>query len=292
MSKALSAGMLTLMASGGRTLEWCVIFSRTDGEVFRYTGAARNATLADEAGSPSVPVLYESQPGFTVSNITCTLGMSVDTLEMTVLTTTDLGRADFLAGRWDGCRVEFRQYDWTTPANGFVPWPVYRVSNVEPIHGGFVLEMRDLRQLLQQDYSRTTGKTCPYRLGDSRCTVVLNGSPSVFTVPFTVTGVTSRSVFTCSGLAQAADFFSNGIVTFDDGLHAGLPLLVREHDAGGVIHLAVPLISDIVVAQTGVIVAGCLKRFEDCRDKFDNVLNFGGQKDAPTVAELAEGATA
>ena len=69
--------------------------------------------------------------------------------------------------------------------------------------------------------------------------------------------------------------------------HSGyLPLLVREHTAGGVIHLAVPLIADIAPGQTGTIVAGCLKRFEDCRDKFANVLNFGGHKDIPSTEEL------
>jgi hypothetical protein len=71
-------------------------------------------------------------------------------------------------------------------------------------------------------------------------------------------------------------------------LHEGLSLLVKEHDTGGVIKLAVPLLADMVVGQTGVIIAGCLKRRdEDCKTKFNNVINFGGAGvDAPTVAEL------
>ena len=273
--KTLVAGMQTMVAGNGRTLEWAVTFTRSDAQVFRFTSAAKDATISAN--------LYASQPGFSVSSITSTLGYVVDTLEMTVLTNDDMTIADFLAGRWDGCEVTFDQYDWTTVANGFIPWPKYRVAEIQPIQGGFVLELRDMRQLMLQDYTRNSAKTCPYRLGDTRCAKVLTS----FTHSFTVTGVTSRSIFTCSGLAQATDYFSNGQVTFVDGLYAGLPLLVRAHTTGGVLTLAVPLVEDIVVAQTGTIIAGCLKRFEeDCRVKYNNALNFGGQKDLPSTETL------
>jgi uncharacterized phage protein (TIGR02218 family) len=277
--KTITVANQAMLDRGMNTLEWSVKFTRRDGVVFRYTSGASDATLGG--------FVHSAQPGFKVSNITCTLGYGVDTLEMTVLTTDDMVRADFLTGRWDRCRVEFNQYDWTAPADGTIAWPVYAVANVQPIQGGFTIEMRDLRQPMQQDYTRATGKTCPYRLGDARCGVVLAGSPVTFTHAFTVTGVTSRSIFTCSGLAQATDYFSNGECTFAVGLHADLPLLVRSHSTGGVITLAVPLIDDILIGDTGTVVAGCLKRFtEDCKTKFDNVLNFGGQKDAPTTEEL------
>jgi len=278
MSKSISAGMITHLAGAVKSLAWSVRITRGDAQVFRYTSGSNDATIS--------AALYTAQPGFTVSSITATLGFGVDTLELTVLTNDDMVRADFLAGRWNAARAEFNQYNWKTPADGFIPWPTYAISNVEPVPGGFVIELRDLRQYLQQDYSLATSRTCPHRLGDANCTQALGS----FTHAFTVTGVTSRSVFTCSGLAQAADYFSNGQATFATGLHAGLPLLVRSHAGGGVITLAVPLIADIAVAQTGTIIAGCLKRFtEDCSTKFANILNFGGQKDLPTTEDLVGG---
>lgn len=276
--KTLSAGHLATLATRAHPLAWAVRITRGDAQVFRYTSGWSDATISS--------TLYTAQPGFTVSNITCTLGFGVDSLEMTVLTNDDMVRSDFLAGRWNAARVEFNQYNWAAVADGFIPWPTFTVSNVEPVLGGFVLELRDLRQYLQQDYTLATSRTCPHRLGDANCAKVLTS----FTHTFTVTGVTSRSVFTCSGLAQATDYFSNGQATFATGLHAGLPLLVRAHATGGVITLAVPLIADIVVAQTGTIIAGCLKRFtEDCQTKFNNVLNFGGFKDLPTTEDLVGG---
>ena len=276
--KTLSGGMATMVAGLARTLGWCMQITRKDGQIYRYVSGAADITLGGN--------LYTAAPGFSVSNITCTLGFSVDSLEMTVLAYTDLVKADFLSGRWNSARVDFNQYNWADASHGFIPWPSYRVANVRPILGGFVLELRDLRQLWQQDYTLTTGKQCQNRLGDSRCTKVLTS----FTHAFTVTGVTSRSVFTCSGLTQAAGYFDNGVCRFGVGLHSGLDLLILSHATGGVITLAAPLVSDITVGQTGNVIAGCLKRLEDCRDKFNNIINMRAPGvHAKTLEELSGG---
>ena len=284
MSKSISAGHIANLAKPVKFLAWALTITRTDAvgspvvASFRYTSGMLDATIGG--------YLYEAAPGFTVSSITATLGVqSVDTLELTVLTNDDMVAADFLSGRWDRALCEFNQYNWAVPTDGFIPWPKYRIANIKPISGGFVIEMRDLRQLLRQDYTLSLSKTCQNRFGDAKCTKPLGP----LTFAFTVTSVTSRSVFTCSALAQATDYFANGIATFATGLHAGLPLLVTGFTTGGIITLGVPLIADIAVAQTGTIIAGCLKRFdEDCKTKHANVLNFRGHKDIPQVADLVQ----
>ena len=48
--------------------------------------------------------------------------------------------------------------------------------------------------------------------------------------------------------------------------------------------LAMP--AAVQVGDTFSIVAGCRKRLEDCRDKFDNVLNFRGEPHRPGVDAL------
>jgi uncharacterized phage protein (TIGR02218 family) len=261
--KTVSANMITALATRRTTLAWSIVFTRPDGVVLRYCGGTRDKTIASN--------LYSAQPGFTLSSITATAGASVvDTLELTVLPSNDVEKADFLAGRWNGTRCDIAEFDWATPANGTIPWPSYRVADIRPQGAAFVLELRDLRVMWAQDYTLHTGKECQNRLGDTRCAKVL----TAFTHTFTVTSVTNRRVFTCSGLAQAADYFTAGQCTFDDGLHADLPLLVLDHATGGVITLAVPLMADVVIGQTGVLIAGCMKRLADCRDKFSNVLNM------------------
>lgn len=277
--KTLSAGLQALVAGNARTLDWAVTFRRTDGEVFRYVSASRAVTIDGD--------LYAPTPGFNLSSITCTLGYEIDTLQLTVLTDTDLEHADFLAGRWYGCRVEFNQYNWANPSDGFIPWPTYKVADVRRVVGGWEMELRDLRQLLRQDYTLTTGKTCVRRLGDSGCQVDVAGD---FSYPVTVSAVASRLVFTVTGLGQPEDWCVGGHITFDDGLYAGMPLLVREQSGASVITLAEGdrIVTPVVIGQTAVITAGCRKRLgPDCRDKFDNVIRFLGARHAPTSSQLA-----
>lgn len=270
--------MATHVAGDVTSLVFTIEVTRADATVLRFTSADRDLVVSGQT--------FLAAPGFKVSNIACTEGLGVDQLRLTLLTTTALAKADVLAGRWDGALVKFNEVNAADTSMGVIPWPSYRISDKQPIIGGFELELRDLRQLLKQDNTLFTGKTCQNRLGDARCTKALGA----FTFSFTVTSVTSRSVFTASGLAQAADYFGNGLVTFASGIYAGLPQRVQAHASGGVITLAYPLITNILVGDTGSIVAGCWGRIDDCRVKFSNILNMRAPGvHAPLVSDMVNG---
>lgn len=275
--KTLSSGWQAAVLLPSITPAWAITFTRRDAVTLRFAQGRESVTIGGNAYLPA--------PGFDVSNITCTEGIEVDTAEITVLTSSDFLLADFMSGRWRGCRVNFDQFNRKALADGFIPWPMYRVADVVPIIGGFKLELRDARQLWRQDFTIESSKTCRHRLGGPGCLKDL----TAFTHTFTLTGVTSRIQITASGLAQAADYFSNGLIIFDDGLYAGLELLISSHATGGVINLAEALYEDAVVGQTGTIIAGCLKRRdEDCVAKFDNVLNNGALGvDSPPLSHYA-----
>jgi uncharacterized phage protein (TIGR02218 family) len=266
----MSAALKAHLAGVVKALAWSIRITRADGVVFRYTGGARAATIGGD--------VYLAAPGFTLSSITCTLGFGVDSGNIEFLTTDDMTRAQFISGRWRGAVVEVNQYNQDDTTQGFRPWPKYRLGNATPTESGFTVELRDLRQLTLQDMTRSTGPLCPYRFGSALCTK----SKAAFTFAFTIAAVTSAREFTCAALAQATDYFTAGELYFADGPYASLgrPLWVLEHTAGGHITLAVPLYAGIpVIGQTGTIVAGCTKRaFEDCRDKFNNIVNHGGQE--------------
>lgn len=281
--KTLSAGHQASAASNFWPLAWAIKITRIDGEVFGFTSGTRNATISAQ--------VYESSPGFNLSSITCTLGFGIDGGEIEFLTTDEMTRASFLAGRWRGAVLELNRYNWAALADGFDPWPKYRLGNAIPKQGGFTVELRDLRQLLQQDMTRFTGQTCPYRFGSTLCTK----DKAAFTFPFTITSVQSFTQFTCSALTNGSvlDYYTNGEVYFDDGPYGtlGRPLWVLEHSTGGVITLAVPLYAGIaVIGQTGTIVAGCLHRKEeDCKVKYNNVINFGGQEGVTAAQVVGAG---
>lgn len=279
MSKTIPAGHITTLAGRVERLLWALKLTRRDAQVFRYCSGPNNKTIGGN--------LYLAAPGFTVSNLTCTEGADVvDTLNLTMIAQSDLQQADFLTGRWNGTLVEFNEFDWRIPADGFIGWPTYRVSDVTPVAGAFVLEMRDLRVTWQQNYTLYTGKECQNRLGDFRCLVDL----TPYTHTFEVVAVSSaRYAFTID-VGQTGAYFANGIIRLDaPHLHYGLDLLILDA-AGDAITLAVPVIQDIEVGMTGTAIAGCLHRLEDCRDKFDNVLNMRAPGvHAPTVEELVGG---
>lgn len=289
MSKTIPAGIQATIAGGTTRLAWAITITRADGQVYRYCSGTRNKTIGGQA--------FVASPGFTVSNLTCTEGASVvDTLQLTMLAQDDLQKVDFLAGRWNGARVEFNEFDWSDPSLGLIPWPTFRVSDVQPIAGAFVLELRDVRVMWGHNYTLYTGKECQERLGNVR--VTQNGTfgcqvdLAPFTFAFEVVSVSSARRQFVIDVAQPADYFTEGYLVWDTGQHiqAGMQQLIRDHATGDVVTLAVPLLADVTVGMTGEIVAGCLKRLEDCRDKFDNLPNMRAPGvHAPTVEELVGG---
>jgi uncharacterized phage protein (TIGR02218 family) len=84
-------------------------------------------------------------------------------------------------------------------------------------------------------------------------------------------------VFQDTGRGEAADYFGAGTIEFTSGANAGLRAKgVRAYAADGTVTLFEPLHYLPVVGDTYSMVPGCRQRLEDCRDKWNNVVNFGG----------------
>jgi uncharacterized phage protein (TIGR02218 family) len=86
--------------------------------------------------------------------------------------------------------------------------------------------------------------------------------------------------FTATDLDSfATGIFSRGKLTWTSGANAGLAVEVKANSAAGSvarISLFLPAPEPIEVGDTFSITAGCDKSFDTCRNRFDNVLNFGG----------------
>lgn len=280
--KALPAGLAAHYATGSTTIAYCLAFTRADGQAFRFT--SHDADLVVDGAT------YRAGPGLEVSDLVLTAGLAPDNLELRILYADDaITRADLLAGRWDGAAFRLFAVNYADTAAGTNEILTgttgeARVAREE----AFTLELRGLKQALQRTRGIVTQKTCRHRLGDAGCGVNL--------VPYTRTGtvssVTSTRVFTSSGLAAgsptfAAGWFREGIVTFTSGANAGLARKVKDYAANGQISCLAPFPFTINNGDAFSIVAGCAKRLEeDCRDKFNNVLNFGGEPHLPGVDAL------
>lgn len=263
------------------TLVFGVRIVRRDATVFGFTehDSTQTVTVDGEA------TVLASTPGFNIQSFVSAAGVGVDNTDVYVIADDAvITRADILARKWDGARVYFFRYNWKLPASGLIPVKRGSFGNFTPQQGQFKVEFRDQRQALQQNTTWVIQEACRWRLGDARCTVDL--APFTFTA-VAVTAVASAYEFTASALTQADDYFGEGFVSWLTGLNAGLRHKVKTF-AAGVVTLSEFAVYPIDIGDTFEIVAGCRKRWDaDCRDKFDNIINFGGEKDKPTRDDLA-----
>lgn len=264
-------------ASNQTTLAWCLKVTRTDAAVYGFTSAQRDLVISGTT--------YLAGPGLDVAGLVSSAGLAVDNTELTILADEVLITVpDILAGRWDNAAFELFVVNWADLTMGRDVRKAGTFGTVQPRNGSFTVELRGLQQYLQQPVGATSTKTCRARLGDALCTKDLTS----FTHTGTVTSVTSQQVFADSSRAEADDYFAEGLLTWTGGDNDGLTVKVKGYVlSGGVFTLSTPMVAPIQVGDTYSAVAGCLKRLEeDCKDKFNNVLNFQGEPHRPTIDDL------
>lgn len=119
--------------------------------------------------------------------------------------------------------------------------------------------------------------TCRNDLGDSVCSVNIE----TLARNFTIAALTNQQNFT-TGLTQATDYFTGGLVKFTSGPLTDYVIECRKYaNASGRVHLWLPPPGILTVGTTGRIYPGCKKTVKVCRDKFNNVRNFRGEPYLP-----------
>jgi len=96
------------------------------------------------------------------------------------------------------------------------------------------------------------------------------------------------NVTTFTGFAEG--YFAEGLLTFTSGPLAGLTFKIKSFSGGqtGTFFLSIPALLAPEIGNTFSVVAGCQKRLEDCRDKFNNILNFQGEPHLPGIDALTQ----
>lgn len=109
---------------------------------------------------------------------------------------------------------------------------------------------------------------------------------------FIVTSVTrARYEFRIAGIngALADQWFRDGSVLFTTGPNIGRVFPIADYKANNRdITLLLPTPFDVTTAHYGIVQVGCDGLIGTCRDKFANVLNFGGDPYAPSAQQLIE----
>lgn len=273
--KTLSPEFAAHLASGATTLCWCWRLARRDGAVSGFTDHDRSITFDGTT--------YEASSGFTASDITDGLGLSVANLEVTgALSSNTLTEEDLAAGRYDDAYIEIYRVNWSSPAERVLVRSG-SVGEVRRSGAGFSAELRGLAHYLQQPKGRLFQLSCDADLGDARCGIDLSrsayrGTGTILTAP------TSRR-FTVSGLDSFANgFFARGLLAFSSGASAGLKIEVKSHTVSAdqiVIDLWTEAEGPPAPGDEFVVTAGCDKRIETCRARFANAVNFRGFPSMP-----------
>jgi uncharacterized phage protein (TIGR02218 family) len=249
-------------SSGSSTLCHCLRIERADGTIIAATSLDADIEVDG--------LTYSGVNGLDVSALVFQAGLAVNNLELTVIPddTGDITEADLLTGLWDNARFELFETNYLDPTDGKNVLLKGVMGEVTINRGAYTIEMRALSQFLNQPIGIVTSKTCRARLGDSACTIVLGP----FTIPDEISVVTSRQVVSGT-LVGSDDWYTEGTFTPTSGANVGYSRRVRAY-ASGAFTFDLPFPYEFEVGDTFVAVAGCRKRIEDCRDKFNNILNM------------------
>jgi len=296
--KTFSTELAAAYASGSTTLCNCLRVLRADGLVCTFTSADVPIVVGGES--------YESATGLDVSNLVSQSGLAVDNMDLTILPDeTNYPQVDILAGRWDFASFWLFECDYTMDLsagsaigsgsrNDINLLKRGTTGEADPLRSSLKFEFRGLKQALQQTVGAVTSPTCRYKLGstsmpDGLCFVDLSGFTNTYGLTAVNSGAPGRIV-TASSATEADDYYGEGILAANDGANAGYSRKVKTF-ASGVFTLALEMPYAFGVGDSVTVIAGCRKRHErsaanpggasDCADKFDNVVNFGGEPHVP-----------
>jgi uncharacterized phage protein (TIGR02218 family) len=273
--KTFAANLTAHLATRETTLATALKITREDGTVFGFTTHDIDDVVSG--------VTYSANPGLDVTAIETAANAAVGNLDLTTLHDgTVFTTADILNGVWRNAAFTIFRYNWAALADGVDTLLAGTLGEATLRQNTVVVELRDLRQYLQQAVGDASSKTCRARLGDARCAKVL----TAFTHTGTLTAAASNQVFTDSARAEAAAYFDEGEITWTGGANDGLSAKIKSF-AAGVFTLALPMYGTVAIGDTYSAVAGCRKRLaEDCVAKFDNVLNFVGESHRQGLNDL------
>lgn len=268
--KSIPPALAAHLATGATTTCRCWRLTRRDGAVHGFTDHDEN--LAFDGTT------FRAGTGFQGSELEARFGLAVTGTEIHgALADDSLTESDLAAGHYDDATVEMFLVNWADVAQRLL-LRTGHLGEVRREGGAFAAEVRGLSARLNEERGRIFAATCDADLGDARCSMDLDNPK--FRGEGTIVAVEGSSLARVAGLGSfAADWFSRGKLTFVSGANAGFAVEVKEHRvAAGEVRLALWQQTPEPAANGDlfVVTAGCDKRFETCRTKFDNVVNFRG----------------
>jgi uncharacterized phage protein (TIGR02218 family) len=268
--RTIPAALQAKLNSGITTLCRCWRITRRDAVVQGFTDHDSDVLLDG--------FTCRANTGLNGSEASARLGLSVGGSEISGALADDaLSEDELAAGRYDAATIETFLVDWSEPSL-FVLLGKGTLGEVRREGAAFAAEVRGLADRLNEESGRRYTTTCSADLGDHRCGIDLGAS--TFRGVGAITTLNGTSAFFASGLAAFADgWFTAGLLTWTSGTNAGLAVEVKSHRVvtGGVtLELWQAMAKPLAPGDAFIVTAGCDKRFDTCRVRFNNAVNFRG----------------
>lgn len=282
MTLSIPVAMQNALDSGFTTFCTLIRLVRTDGTEFLFTDHDKDLTFETKT--------YKTKGGFNSSAVQSSSGLSVDNVDFDAIIDDDtITVADLKRGLFNNAYVEVLLVDFKNLATGNkVVLKVGALGDVSvKDNGSYYAEVRGLSSRLQNRIGLVYTPLCNARqLGDSRCNFPLAGSSFVTSA---VTVVDNRT-FTHTSSVQTTGYFNHGIVEWLSGsANNGAKIEVKSYtvSAGvGTFVLQLPMPKNILTGDSFRAIRGCDRRFETCKNTFNNVVNFRGFPHLPGLDEM------
>lgn len=264
------SGFFDHMATGATTVARCWAVTRRDGAVFGFTD--HDGDLAFDG------ITFRAGTGLSARALSQTTGLSVDNTEAVgALSDTAVTEADLNAGRFDGAEVRAWAVNWADPGQRVLQFRG-ALGEITRAGGAFRAELRGLTEALNRPQGRVFQRPCSAVLGGGQCRVDL--SLPGYAAERTVEVMEGGQLFRFTGFTGFDDrWFENGRFTVLSGAAGGLVAMVRGDRLSGsdrVVELWEALRLPVVPGDRVRLEAGCDRRADTCRLKFNNFLNFRG----------------
>ena len=271
----LDPGFAAHVQSGLTTLCHCWAITRADGVQYGFTD--HDQPLGFEG------VSFKADTGLSAQALQQSTGLSVDNTEaIGALSDAAISEEDIEAGRFDGAEVRAWLVNW---ADVNIRWLQFRgsIGELRRSGGAFYAELRGLTEALNRPIGRVYQKPCTAVLGDTSCGFDLD-TPGYSETRAVVQVIEARE-FRWPGLAgYEPGWFARGRLEVTSGAAKGLWGLIKQdrfEDGVRIVELWEPLRGGVVTGDTVRLEAGCDKRMQTCRLKFNNLVNYQGFPDIP-----------
>lgn len=279
---------------------YCVrIVPANDAPVLRLAGYPTDITMSNGQ-------VYKTEFGYEFSGLGNSSTFASATVDLNgILQLGAVSRDDLMSGVYDNARVYLFATSWMAPVEDEEPLACLFFGKTTITDDGFKTELMGMIDALSQSTGRSYAPTCQWTFLDqtldgemlrpstSRCIGPRSApdGPSFASlkVTGTLTAVTDQYQFTDSARTEASDYFGAGAIRFVSGPNAGLKPMEIKSFASGVIIVHEAFFYMPQVGDQYEMIPGCRKRHtEDCKNKWNNVRNFGGQPHVPTSSVYSQ----